>query len=166
MSSLKTFEQLLSIKAIREQGAANAVRRAKAAVEEAEEAVVIAEKEVEEYRAYRLQEEPRLFEEIRGKGVKLDEIDDMKYKVSLLRTKEEELQKVVEDKRQKVADAEANLQQAENEHVLAQKAHEKFEQFVQIQREEAQKLAAELEEAEVEEITEAIFAGRRSEAEA
>lgn len=166
MSVLKTFEELLWIKKIREQAAANAVTRAKDAVEEAQLAVTEAENEVREYSAFRAVEELRLFEEIRGRGVKLDDIDEMKYKVSLLRVKEEELRKVVEDKKQAMADAEANLQQAEEDHIVAQKSHEKFEQFVEVKREEALKEATEREEAEVEEITEVIFAGRRTEVDA
>ena len=154
------FRDLLKIKKLREQGAAAAVTRARQAVEAAQAAVVEAEEAVEAHEAFRVKKEAQLFAEIKGTAVTVDEIDAMKFKVGLLRETTEELKKAVEARRQEVAAAEAAVQEAEAAHLEAQKSLQKFEEFVAIQEEEERKLAVEAEEAEVEEISEAIFAGR------
>lgn len=154
------FEELLEIKGLREKTAAAEVGKAQDYVKLCEQAVVEAEQAVTDYHAFRLKEEVRLFEEIKGHGVKVEAIDEMKFKITQLREKEAELQAVIEEKQQAVKAAEAAVVKAEEDHKEAQRAVEKFEEFVEIQREERLKEAAEAEEAEVEEISEAIFSGR------
>ena len=154
------FEELLKVKKVREQSAANAVTKARNALREAQQAVVDAEQAVEDHEAFRVVEEARLFDEIRGVAVKLDEIDEMKFKVGLLRDKTEELCKSVEDKKKAAADAQTRLEEAEAAKLEAEKALRKFEEFVEIQREAERVAAVEAEEAEVEEVSEAVFAGR------
>ncbi len=155
------FDELLDIKKLREQSAASAVKRAKEAVLAAEGEVKLAQKSVHDHEEFRVTEELRLFEEIHGEEVKLDDIDEMKFKIGLLRTKTGELEKTVEEKTRLVAKAREAVQAAMEAEHHAKKAVQKFEEFVDIQHKEEEKLAVAAEEAEIEEITEAIFAGRR-----
>ncbi|MEM9045802.1 MAG: YscO family type III secretion system apparatus protein [Pseudomonadota bacterium] len=154
------FEELLEIKGLREKTAAAEVGKAQDFVVACQQAVKDAEQAVVDYRAFRLKEEVRLFDEIKGHSVKVEAIDEMKFKITKLREKEAELEAVIDEKKKAVTDAEAAVVKAEEAHVEAQRAVEKFEEFVEIQREERLKEAAEAEEAEVEEISEAIFSGR------
>ena len=154
------FEELLDIKKIREQGASIAVGQAKTAVKEAEQAVIDAEQAVADHAAFKASEEVRLFEEIRGQEVKLDDIDAMKFKIGLLKEKAEKLAAAVEDRKKAVETAQAAVETAEAAHKEAQRALQKFEEFVEIQREADKKAAAAKEEAEVEEVSETIFAAR------
>ncbi len=154
------FDELLDIKKLREQSAAGVVKRAQEAVEAAEEEVRSAEKSVLDHEAFRVTEEQRLFEEIQGEAVRLDDIDEMKFKIGLLRAKTGELEKAVEEKNKLVAKAREAVKVAMEAEHQAQKAVRKFEEFVDIQHQEEQRLAVAAEEAEIEEVTEAIFAGR------
>ena len=154
------FEELLEIKGLREKTAAAEVTKAQEYVAECEQAVVDAQQAVVDYETFRLKEEVRLFEEIKGHGVKVEAIDEMKFNISKLRERQAELEAEIEEKKKAVQAAEQAVLKAEENHKEAQRAVEKFEEFVDIQRKERLKEAAEAEEAEVEEISEAIFSGR------
>ena len=154
------FKELLGIKKIREEGASHAVGRARAAVQEAERAVVAAEQAITDHAAFMVSEKVRLFDEIRGQAVKVDDIDTMKFKIGLLKEEAEKLAASVEEKKKAVATARAAEEAAETAHREAQRATQKFEEFVEIQREEERKSAAAAGDAEIEEAAEAIFAGR------
>ena len=160
---MDVFDDLLSIKAFREQSAGNAVTRAKAIVAEREKAVRNAEQAVLKYREFRVAEEARLFQEIRGAKVKLGELEDMKQSVALMRDRELKLDEAIEEAKKAVEPAKQEQRKAEEAHREAQKALQKFEEFVQVQKEEEQTRAAAQEEAEVEEVSEAIFASRARE---
>jgi len=112
------------------------------------------------HRDYRLAEEARLFEEIRGKAVKLEKLEGMKQSVALMRERELRLEGAVEDAKKAVVTAEEELQKAVEAHQEARRAVEKFEEFVDIQKAAEHKAAARKEEAETEEITDAAYATR------
>ena len=154
------FEELLRVKEFREQGAANAVSRAKAVVAEKAQAVRDAEAAVAHYNAYRVAEEPRLFEEIRGAEIKLEKLEEMNQRVAMMRDHELKLQQAVNDAETAVDTANEALKAAEAAHHKARKELQKFEEFAKAQREEAAKAESRKEENEVEEISEAAFAAR------
>ena len=150
----------MQIKRVRELGAANAVAEARDAVAQARDAVTEAETKAQDFGAFRTREEKRLFEDIRGQGVKVEDIDEMKFKVEELRAREQALLQEISDKQEALAQAQSAQETAQEAHREAQKALQKFQDFVDAQRAEAQKEIAAHEEAEVEEVTEAIFAVR------
>ena len=154
------FEELFRIKEFREQDAANAVSQAKAAVAEKQLALRDAKAAVSEYNEFRLAEEPRLFEEIRGAEVKLEKLEEMKQKVAMMRDHELKLQETVKEAETAVDTAKEALEAAEAAYHEARKELQKFEEFVKAQREEAEKAESRKEEGEVEEISETAFASR------
>jgi len=154
------FKELLNIKHLREKTAAAAVARAKAVVRERQEAVGAAKAAVEEFHAFRLDEEVRLFEKIKGTGVKVEKIDEMKFEITTLRAREEELKKKIEEAEDAVREAERAVENAEDKHREAEKAVQKYEELVQNEADEAAKAAMQAEDAEIEEVSEAIFAIR------
>lgn len=150
------LEELLRIKRIRERDAEAAVRSAERKLAEARDAVRAAEKAVSDHHEFRLKEEIRLFEEIRGASIHVRDFDDMKHAVAMLRQKEADLEESVAEKTKAVAPAEQALRAAQDAYREAKKATMKFEELVSLQRAEAEKAATFREEAETEEVVEAV----------
>ena len=152
------FANLLRIKRFREESAARAVKVAQHEVTVREQAVRDAEEAVVKHREFREPEEDRLFAEIKGTEVSMKKLDVMKAKVAVLRDDELRLVEAIETVKKAVPPARDALAKAEAAHRDAVKATQKFEQFVEIQREAAAKEAGRREEAELEETSEAAFA--------
>jgi len=152
------FADLLRIKKFREDSAARAVKVAEQELAMRRQAVRDAEEAVEKHREFRVAEENRLFNEIRGVEVSIKKIDTMKAAVAELRDDERRLEQSIEEARKAVPAAEQAVVQAESAHREAVKATQKFEQFVVIQQEAEKKEAGRREEAELEETSEAAFA--------
>jgi len=152
------FADLLRIKKFREETASRGVKIAEQEVAARQQAVRDAEEAVVKHRAFREQEEDRLFAEIKGTEVSMKKIDVMKAKVGLLRDDELRLVEAIEIAKKAVPPARDALEKAVAVHRDAVKATQKFEQFVEIQQEAAKKEAGRREEAELEETSEAAFA--------
>ncbi|MEE4377501.1 MAG: YscO family type III secretion system apparatus protein [Candidatus Competibacteraceae bacterium] len=146
------FDELLRIKAFREQSAALAVTRQKRLVEECAQAVQQARGDVVKFREYRVQQEQQHFDDIKGRPVPLRAIEDMKLHAAALKEKESalEAQILVEEKRLK--ETKQVLEQARQRHAEAVRAHEKFNEFMTIQREAERREQVLREEAELEEV--------------
>lgn len=157
------FAELLEIKRLRENKEEAAMRAARAALDAAHAAVEAAKNAVEDYHTWRLAEEARLFAKVKGAAVRLKAIEEMNETIGTMRTKELALTEEISAREQEVPEAERALKEAEARHHDAKKATQKFEEFVAMQREEEARAAVEREDAELEEITEAIFAGRGGE---
>ncbi|NJN46467.1 MAG: YscO family type III secretion system apparatus protein [Candidatus Competibacteraceae bacterium] len=146
------YNDLLRIKAFREQNAAAAVTRQKRVVEECVQSVQHARDEVVRFRAYRIQQEQQRFDDIKGRPVPLQAIENMKLHAAGLKDKESRLESqiLVEEKRLK--EAQQALEQARQHHADAVREHEKFSEFMAIQREAEQREQALREENELEEV--------------
>lgn len=151
------LEELLKIKQIRERDAESAVRSAERKLADAREAVRAAEKAVSDHHDFRLKEEVRLFEEIRGESVHVRDFDDMKHAVAVLRQTETGLEETVAEKTKAVAPAEQALQAAQDAYREAKVATMKFEELVDLERSEAAREAIVREDAETEEAVEAVL---------
>lgn len=159
--SAALYAELLRVKRLREQSAETALRAAEAERDACRKAAQQAHEAADDYHGFRLSEETRLFEEIRMAEVHVRDIDDMKRKRERMREREDEMRaeaKTADDEADKAAKA---AEAALGAHVEAQRAVVKFEEFVaEAERAEADE-AARREDAAAEEITEAVFGGRR-----
>jgi type III secretion protein O len=153
------YDDLLRIKAFREQSAANAVTRQKRVVEECVQAVQQARDEVVRFRDYRAQQEQRLFEEIKGRPVPLRAIEDMKLRAAALKEKETGLETQILAEEKCLKEARQALEQARQQYAEAVRSHEKFNEFMMIQGEAERREQAIREENELEE---AAGAGRQT----
>jgi Type III secretion protein YscO len=152
------FADLLRIKKFREDAAARAVKVSEQEVALRRQAVRDAEEALEKHRTFRLVEEDRLFDEIKGIEVSMKKIDAMKGAVAQLRDDEARLERAIGQARKAVPPAEETLAQTVAAHRDAVKATQKFAQFVEIQQQTEKKEASRREEAELEETSEAGFA--------
>lgn len=151
------LEELLKIKRIRERDAETAVHLAERKLAEAHEAVRAAKQAVSDHHEFRLKEEVRLFEEIRGEPVHVRDFDEMKQSVAMLRKTEADLEETVAEKTKAIAPAEEALQSAQEAYREAKVATMKFEELVDLERSEAERAALFREDAETEEVVEAVF---------
>ncbi len=154
------FADLLRIKEFREDAAQRGVKVAEARLTERLKAVRDAEEALKAHQEFRVTEERRLFEEVKGEPVLVTRLDQMKQAVALLRDDERLLEDKIEEERKTVPPAQEALAEAKENYSSAQTATEKFRQFVAIQREEEAKEAAYREDAEAEEIVEASWGAR------
>ena len=151
------LEELLKIKRIREADAETAVRSAERKLAEAHEAVWAAKRAASDHHEFRLKEEVRLFEEIRGESVHVRDFDDMKHAVSVLRQKEADLEETIVEKTKAIAPAADAVEAAKEAYREAKVATMKFEELVNLERAEAAKAAIIREDAETEEVVEAVL---------
>lgn len=154
------FAQLLEIKRLRERSAAAAARAAREALAAREREKAEAEQAVVAFREARIERERRMFEDIRGREVKIEAIEHMKQRVALLREEERQLEKAVEDAGKAIETARKACAEAEAAQAEAARAVAKFEEFVAAEDEEVRLALVAREDAEIEEVSEAIFAIR------
>lgn len=154
------FTDLLKIKEFRETAAKRGVKVAEARLTERLKAVDDAEEALREHHEFRIVEEKRLFDEVRGEPVHLSDLDKMKQAVGLLRDDELRLKDKIEEERKTVPPAQEALSEAKDTHSKAMTATEKFKQFVAMQMEIEKKEAAFREDAEAEEVVESILGAR------
>ena len=157
---MTVFVDLLRIKEFREASANREVKVAEARLAERLRAVRDAEEALQSHHDFRVVEERRLFEEVKGEPVHVSRLDQMKQAVALLRDDERRLADKIEEERQTVPPAQKALAEAKDAYAKAMTATEKFRQFVAIQREAEAKEVAYREDAEAEEITEASLGAR------
>ena len=150
----------MRIREFREAAANREVKVAEARLSERLKAVRDAEEALKSHHDFRVVEERRLFEEVKGEPVHVSRLDQMKQAVALLRDDERRLADKIEEERQTVPPAQKALADAKDAYAKAMTATEKFRQFVAIQREEEAKEAVYREDAEAEEITEASLGAR------
>lgn len=154
--------ELLRVKQLREADAEKAVRAAQAELAAAQAAVVAAEEAVVRHHEFRLAEEPRLFDQIRGEAVSVARIDEMKQAVALLRETEMNLQGEVETAREAVPPFEAAVRDAEAAHRDAMAATLKFQELVDEAARDEAKAGVAREDAELEEVSEVMFGRGRA----
>ena len=152
---------VLQVKRLREQDAAAVVQTAREKLEAARAALREAEAALVRQHEFRLAEEQRQFDEIKGEAVPVARIDEMKLAISIMRETEMEMERDVETAREAVPPFEEALRAAEVAHREAMAVVLKFEELVAEEVEEADRAAAYREEAEAEEVTEVLFGGHR-----
>jgi len=154
---------LLSVRVLREDNAAAEVAIAKRRVTEALHAVEKRKQELQDYLVWRVEEENRLFEEIRNRELESEEIDQHRETVRNLRVKDAEYEKRVSDAEQDVVRAREALARAEEAHRLAVKDRQKIDAHRELWQEEENKRIARAEESEMEDFS-VRGPGRESEA--
>lgn len=156
------FADLLRIKKFREDKAERDVKVAEAKLAERLSSVKRAEEALKSYHDFRLKEEIRLFNEIRGEKIHVAALEKMKRMVALLRDEEQNLEQDLEKEKQTVPPAKENVRKAEEIHSEAVMATEKFKEFISIQMEIESLEEGRREEAESEEVIETMFGSARS----
>ncbi|MCP3877889.1 MAG: YscO family type III secretion system apparatus protein [Sulfitobacter sp.] len=151
------YDDLLWIKAHREQTASSEVLRQKHLVEERARELERSKADVERFHARRVEEEKQLFEDIRGQPVGLRDIDDMRQQADLLRGREAQLQSEVMEGKKRLQETQQGLEAARGRHREAVREHEKFKQLVAVQQEAEDLESIRREELELEEVVEAGY---------
>jgi len=151
------YDDLLRIKAHREQSASSEVLRQKRLIEERARELERSKADVERFIARRIEEEKQLFEVIRGQPVGLRDIEDMRQQVDLLRAREARMQTEVMEAKQRLQEARQGLEAARSRHQAAVREHEKFKQLVTVQKEAEDTESMRREELELEEVVEAGY---------
>ena len=149
--------ELLEVKKIRERDADRVKREAERALQAALDAVRAAQQAVVDFHEFRIEEEPRLFNKIRGEKVKVKAFDDYKHQVAALRDKEMGMIEEAEALEAKVPPKREALDAATSAHAAAMAAVAKFEELVEIEKQEIAAAAMAREDAEAEEVVEAVF---------
>lgn len=126
------LQDLLNIRNMREDDAAQAVTVAKYKVEEAARNIETKIKEKEEYVAWRLNREIELYDGIKGKQVKLKDLDELKERVFMLRQRDLAFEKAIDDARRAKADAEQAVEAAIQKHKASIKERQKIEEHKKI----------------------------------
>ncbi len=126
------LQDLLNIRNMREDEAAQAVTVAKYKVEEAAREIEGKIKEKEEYVAWRLKREIELYDGIKGKQVKLKDLDDLKERVFMLRQRDLAFEKAIEDAKRAKVDAEKAVETAIQKHKASIKDRQKIEEHKKI----------------------------------
>ena len=152
---MAAIDALLRIKVHREQTAAQALRRQQSLLEQQTQAVQRARDEATQFHEYRLQQEQRLFADIKGQLVALRAIEDMNRKIADLREQEVQLKNRIVEEEKRLEEAKKALEAARRQHVSAVREREKFEQFIEAQRAIERRDQMMKEEAELEEIASA-----------
>lgn len=157
------LKPLLSVRLLREENAAAAAVVAKRRVTEALQAVEKRKRELQDYLVWRVEEENRLFEEIRNRELESGEIEQHRETVRNLRVKDAEYEKRVSDAEQDVIRAREAQAKEEEAHRLAVKDRQKIDAHRELWQEEENKRLTRAEESEMEDFS-VRGPGRESEA--
>ncbi|CAM3692823.1 type III secretion system stalk subunit SctO [Parendozoicomonas haliclonae] len=147
------LNDLLRIKRIREKSAEDEVRKCRYRVELAVQDVEKKKQELVSYKEWRIQEEKRLYDEIMNTAVKQFDLDIVKQTVALHREKDLILQDAITQAEEHLEETRKELEEAQQKHVLATQAVQKFEEFTDVINQEEAKEKARIEELELEEFT-------------
>jgi hypothetical protein len=145
--------ELYRIKQLREHNALIEARKRRYQVEDCTRAREQKTSELTNYRRWRPTREDELFAEIRRKPIILKAMDDYKAALGVLRERENGLADQANQAAQALAAAKKELAAAEANHAATLKAKEKFAEFLDIQRREAQRFKDYREEMELEEFS-------------
>ncbi|MCR5220616.1 MAG: type III secretion protein [bacterium] len=145
------LEPLLTVRHFRENAAQNALRRAERAVREAENLIVQRQRELEEYRIWRLEEEERRYTEIMGQEITMPELDKFRAGLAALANEEQGKILAVEQARVELEKCQAAVEQARQAVKTAQRETAKIVAHKDIWKAEAKKEAERQEDLETEE---------------
>lgn len=155
------YDELLRIKRYREDRALQGVRRQQHLLDQQARLTQDARDEVARFRDWRVDEETRLFEEVRNRQVRLLTIETMNLEVAALREREALLETRVLEEEKRLTAAREALDEARRRHAASVREREKFDQFVEIQKAIENRDQMMREENELEEIASAGHQARR-----
>jgi type III secretion protein O len=132
---------LLKVKKIREDIAANTVVAKRRCLEEAEKVLKRKEKDLQDYNHWRIRAEETLYREIINKPVRLRDLDEMRSKIKMMRDKELSLEARVIEAGNECRKADADLKAARKVYRNAMKEKEKIEEHRKVWQKEREKEA-------------------------
>lgn len=147
------LERLLQVRKFREDAAAAEIARCVHALEDAKQALVQHQKELEAYIAWRLKEEDTLFKEIQNKEISLSEVETYKQTLLSLRGKEVQYEERILEAEKHIEDCKVALEQARKARLLAMRERAKIEEHGERWQDEQRLLAERAEDLELEEFT-------------
>ncbi len=146
------MDQIYKIKKIREDGAANRLKRRRRLFEEAKQLKATRCNDRDEYQAYRLRQEDLLFNGVKDQVISPKDLDTFKYKVSSLREHELNLNKLIQDAETECQNAGTAEKIARELYFKAFKNRTKIEEYNKIQSVQLRKMGRRIEEKEVEDL--------------
>lgn len=146
------YQQLLQVKQLHEQTAANALQRSRRNVQQHIDAVQHAQQQNDNFRDFRIGREQQLFDDLKGEAVAVRRIDEMKQRVALLREQQAGLEQAILAAERELEAAREELAQAEEGYKTATREQEKFVEFNATLAAEEQREQQQREENEVEEM--------------
>ena len=151
--SLYPLQDMVRVRAHREDQASQAVTRARRLLMEARAAVQRQQEELTAYTAWRLAEEIRQLDSLMRRLLKLGEISDVRHAISLLRDREFELQDLLRQAEGAVTKAEAHLEECRQRQVKAVRDLEKLHEHRKLWEQERAREQELAEDLELEEFT-------------
>jgi len=155
------YAELLRIKVHREQTAAQALRGQQRLLAQQAHVVQQARDEAAQFHERRMVQEQHLFDEIKGRVVALCAIEGMNGTIAALREQEALMATRILDEEKRLKEAQKAVEEAQRRYVATVREHEKFDQFVAVQREMDRQEHLRREEAELEEIASAAHQTRK-----
>lgn len=149
---MKEFKQLVTVKEMREGKAERTVRAQRRALETAQAERDGAQHRLDNYHAYAVQQERRIYDELCTRVVKLRDIEDVHGQVQALRLREADLREELQTAEQRREQEERKLEEDKTVHKLALRTRDKFVEMDGIFTRERRDGAERAEESEIEEI--------------
>jgi len=146
------LKDILRIRVIRENKAAENLVKAKLELEKAIKKVKQKQKELENYRIWRVKEEERMFNDIIKKKLKKEDLDELKFEIGKLRQKELDHEKAVEDAKKEKEQAAREVEEARTLYQGAVVEHEKIKEHKNNWLEEWKRMEENILEKEIEEL--------------
>ena len=152
MAKKYELDDLLRVREIRKDRAEKELKKAQQLLREAEEAVVRAKKELEDYKLFVIQESQRLYNQVMRKSVNKREIDNLNFLIKELQNKIFDYEKRVEDAILACDKAKENLDQCREALRLAERNIDKIESMKDVWREQMRIEEERAADAEVEDL--------------
>jgi type III secretion protein O len=146
-------DDLLEIKVFREDRASAEVTKCRVALEEAVMLVERRRQELLDYQAWRVRREDEMYDEIEQQLVHLQDLEDLKADIGLLRGREALFEQRIQDAENARGGARTALGAAEAAYAQAQRNRQKFEEVSALFEYEERLERERLEELELEEFT-------------
>jgi type III secretion protein O len=143
--------RIVDVKVLREDRAAEEVRRCRYTLEEAARQLERCKDDLVGYRTWRVRREGELYDGIEGRRVHLRDLEELKEDIGLLRGREHLFEQKVSDAETARLSAHDGLAAAEKVQMEAMRARQKFEELSDFLEAEARAYRERLEELELEE---------------
>ena len=146
------LDDLLRVREIRKDRAEKELKKAQQLLREAEQAVVQAKKELEDYKIFVIQESQRLYDQVIQKRINKQEIDNLNFMIKELQSRIFDYEKRVEDAILACDKAKENLDQCREALRLAERNIDKIESMKDVWREQVRIEEERAADAEVEDL--------------
>ncbi len=147
------LDQLLHIKELHRDNAQLQLSKAHAKLERNLLTVLKEKKSLNEYQIWRVEEEERLFDKVKGRDTLLIDLTDMRMEVADLYAKNVLLKKAVSDAEMAVQEAKKLLAEARILRTKAEQKVQKYEETIRVVNEEKNREKQRLEDLELEEFS-------------